>query len=442
MKKFIIEPTNERITAHSGLAIVGDLLYHTNLSQRFNKTKLAKMENPSISNGDVASSYIGLLCQGKSDFDDIEDFREDEFFRYALNIDNVPSSPTLRQRLDQAALSDDWKEILLEESADLIRRLHTSISPVYANDTPYVPLDVDVSPFDNSNTRKEGVERTYKGCDGYAPMLAYLGQEGYCVNAELREGSVHSQNGTPEFLQKTIELARQMTDQPLLVRMDSGCDSADNMKVCFQNEVDFIIKRNPRKETAEDWLAIAQAEGTCREVRPGKKVYTGYSLSTIKGTGVPIHIVFKVIERTIDANGQILLVPEIEFDTYYTSLLEPSSTIVELYKDHGTSEQFHSEIKTELDLERLPSGKFPTNDLVLHFGLFAYNLLRIIGQESLKADDAPLRKNVKRRRIRTVIQNIITLASKLVYHGRQWKLKVHKHHRWMPVFERLYYAFY
>lgn len=149
-----------------------------------------------------------------------------------------------------------------------------------------------------------------------------------------------------------------------------------------------------------------------------------------------------MIERTIDANGQILLVPEIEFDTYYTSLLEPSSTIVELYKDHGTSEQFHSELKTELDLERLPSGKFPTNDLVLHFGLFAYNLLRIIGQESLKADDAPLRKNVKRRRIRTVIQNIITLASKLVYHGRQWKLKVHKHNRWMPVFERLYYAFY
>lgn len=107
MKKFIIETTDERITAHTGLAIVGDLLHYTNLSQRLNNTKLDKTENPSISNGDVASSYIGLLCQGKSDFDDIEDFREDEFFRYALNIDNVPSSPTLRQRLDQAALSDD-----------------------------------------------------------------------------------------------------------------------------------------------------------------------------------------------------------------------------------------------------------------------------------------------------------------------------------------------
>ncbi|MGV0036717.1 MAG: hypothetical protein ACNYPE_17840 [Candidatus Azotimanducaceae bacterium WSBS_2022_MAG_OTU7] len=29
-----------------------------------------------------------------------------------------------------------------------------------------------------------------------------------------------------------------------------------------------------------------------------------------------------------------------------------------LYADHGTSEQFHREFKTDMDIERLPSGKF------------------------------------------------------------------------------------
>src|SRR5690606_18146781 len=138
--------------------------------------------------------YIGLLCQGKNDFDNIEPFREDEFFHYALNVRHVPSSPTLRQRMNQAALKDDWKTILLEESADLIRRLDATITPVMVDGLPYLPLDFDVSPFDNSNSEKEGVSRTYKGCDGYAPMLAYIGQEGYGVNVELREGSTHSQN--------------------------------------------------------------------------------------------------------------------------------------------------------------------------------------------------------------------------------------------------------
>jgi hypothetical protein len=62
-----------------------------------------------------------------------------------------------------------------------------------------------------------------------------------------------------------------------------------------------------------------------------------------------------------DQNGQILLVPDIEFESYWTTLdLEPEE-IIDLYHGHGTCEQFHSELKTDLDLERLPSGKFSTN---------------------------------------------------------------------------------
>lgn len=42
-----------------------------------------------------------------------------------------------------------------------------------------IPVDIDVIPFDNSKTHKEGVSRSYKGYDGYAPMMAYIGYEGY-----------------------------------------------------------------------------------------------------------------------------------------------------------------------------------------------------------------------------------------------------------------------
>ena len=38
--------------------------------------------------------------------------------------------------------------------------------------------------------------------------------------------------------------------------------------------------------------------------------------------------------------------------------------IIDLYADHGTHEQFHSEIETDMDLGRLPSGKIDTNYLV------------------------------------------------------------------------------
>jgi hypothetical protein len=74
----------------------------------------------------------------------------------------------------------------------------------------------------------------------------------------------------------------------------------------------------------------------------------------------------------------VLLVPDGEVETYWTSLSDDPRTVVK-YQAHGTSEQFHSELKAGLDLERLPSGKFQTNELVQLSGMMAYNLLRLIG---------------------------------------------------------------
>ncbi|GER72564.1 hypothetical protein BpPP18_06310 [Weizmannia acidilactici] len=258
---------------------------------------------------------------------------------------------------------------------------------------------------ENLTLLKEGVERTYKGCDGYAPMFAYIGQEGYCLNVEMRKGRVHCQNGTPDFIRKTMQSAKKLTDKPLLFRLDSGNDSRDNIVIFLENETNFIIKRNPRKEKAEDWLEIAQKHGMCCEEQEGKKVYLGHPTTIeVNGRQRTIRKVFKVIERTISRDGQIFLIPAYEFETYWTTLNVPSNVIISLYHDHGTCEQFHSEIKSELDLERLPSGKYETNGLILHFGVFAYNLFRMIVQESLKEQDAPLKKKAARRRIRTVIQ--------------------------------------
>jgi hypothetical protein len=80
-----------------------------------------------------------------------------------------------------------------------------------------VALDIDPSPFDNSGTKKEGVSWTYLKFDGYNPWFAYLGNEGYLVHCQLREGSQHCQDGMPQFLDETIAYARRITSAKLLV---------------------------------------------------------------------------------------------------------------------------------------------------------------------------------------------------------------------------------
>ena len=105
-----------------------------------------------------------------------------------------------------------------------------------------MPVDIDVTPFDNSKTKKEGVSRTYKGFDGYAPIMAYIGTEGYLVNTELREGRQHCQKGTPGFLKETLRLSRKLTENPLLIRMDSGNDAKENLGILLEAGVWYIIR--------------------------------------------------------------------------------------------------------------------------------------------------------------------------------------------------------
>ncbi len=103
--KFEIARTKEVLTPISGLACVGTLVDKTNLKTWLNKVKLHKPCGPDIKNGDIATSYIGLLCQGKNDFDDIDPFRNDKFFIMSMKNKNIPSSPTLRQRMDMTGNS-------------------------------------------------------------------------------------------------------------------------------------------------------------------------------------------------------------------------------------------------------------------------------------------------------------------------------------------------
>jgi len=444
MIKFELEQSEEALSSHSGLGLVGAALHRMQIHKQIDNVRLpGAKDDPIIPHSDVLKSYIGLLCQGKSQYEAIELFRDgDEFFPLALDIKVIPSCETLRQRLDQLGLlGESLTTLLKEKNLIMLKEVGVTLTPTLRE---LVGLDIDVSPLDNSKTNKEDVSRTYKGFDGYSPIFAYLGSEGYLVNAELRPGKQHCQNGTPAFLKETLRLARILSDDHWLVRMDAGNDAMENLTILMQEKVDFIIKRNLRRESSQKWLETARSQGEGKVIRDGKTVYCGSIFLprevTLDGKQEEreLRCVFEVTERTITADGQQLLIPQIEVDSFWTSLRDPEAVIIEQYHQHATCEQYHSELKNDMDMERLPSGKFKTNQLVLHCSMVAYNILRMIGQIANSGDHMPMRKRANRRRIRTVIQNLIYLAARLVSHARKRKLSFGKWSPWFPAYVSVY----
>ena len=169
-------------------------------------------------------------------------------------------------------------------------------------------------------------------------------------------------------------------------------------------------------------INLAMHEGQVHSPRPGKTVYTGSTRREREEIG-DVRLVYELTERT-SKKGQTLLLPEYKIFSVWTNLEKVSDAdILRLYRDRGTCEQYFAELKSELDLERLPSGKFSVNELFFQLGVLVNNMLRVLGESLLDSGVIGL-KRATRRRLRTIMQGMMYLGGRFVRHARRVVVKV------------------
>lgn len=413
---------SEEINSNGGFSFVKKQL-DGNAHMKDWDAALPAAPNSCYSTSAIVRSAIGLMTAGNSSYADIQKFRSDFLFCRIVG-GAAPSQETLRQRLDALA-EEDWQDILDANVSDQLSRAQPTRIDVEGE--KLIPLDIDVSVFEDTASHKEGVSATYRKVNGYAPIFCYAGREGFMVANELRPGSQHSENGAVEFLKRCIAIMLRAgyKANELLVRVDSGHDSSDFIKALEELEVKYLVKRNLRTESPEQLLDSIRFYETPEQVRPGKTIYRGVR-SDKRPAKFPDHqgvVVVEAIERTVLADGQVLLIPSVELSSWWTNLPYSVRQCVALYRDHGTSEQFHSELKSDMGIELLPSGNLKTNALVLGLATMAFNCLRFIGQAALEialppTDDEEEPAQV-RYRLRTVLLDFIKVGCKIVRHANQ-----------------------
>ena len=85
---------------------------------------------------------------------------------------------------------------------------------------------------------------------------------------------------------------------------------------------------------------------------------------------------------------------------------------------------------------------------MLSLGLMAYNVLRLCGQRALREqrrlpaeERAPLKKKVFRRRLWSVIQDLMYLAAQFLRHANRWRMVFHRNSPWGATWRCLYARF-
>ena len=443
-----ISTTSEKINGQGGLILVGRLLNKAcKLPELFSSQKLAP--NQLFSDCDILKTAIGLLSQARTHFSDVELFRgeESQMMQHGLDIKAIPSESRFRQLFNKIAKRTPAMDTLRQASQNLLK----SIKPtaIKVGEELFIPNDIDVTPLNNEGSNREDIGFTYKGFMGFAPIMSNLGKEGYLLHHELRPGVQHSQKDTPEFLEENFRLlAEHDLEHKVLVRLDSGFDSADTIQVLRDSGHSFLVKRNLRGEDKVKWLSLAKAHGDPEETpRKGKEVYYGTAEHCIPGgessSQEPLTCVYKVTERSIDRDGQALLIREIEVDLYWTNLAVSPQEVIAQYHDHATSEQFHSEVKSDMGIERFPSKSFLVNELFFMIGMIAYNILRVIDCRVMEnVNDWPVyyrKKGEKqlRRRVGSIIRDFILIASKVVKHAGKVTLKLAESWPWNKTLQKV-----
>ena len=78
MRPIQVKQLDYELTATAGLALVGHLL--KTVAPVLQEVDAALPVRTGVATGDIVRSYVGLLVQGKSDFDAIGGLRDDKFF--------------------------------------------------------------------------------------------------------------------------------------------------------------------------------------------------------------------------------------------------------------------------------------------------------------------------------------------------------------------------
>lgn len=394
---FKVEATEEMLTANAGLVLFGEFVRGLGL-RRWLKQEMPK---PGSRRGYEADAYVEplvlMLAGGGRSLEDLRTLKSDTALTTLLKLDVLPSTDAFGdwlRRTGAGAGLGGLDRINQRTVATRLRQIgitrHT--------------LDCDASQI---VAEKQSAQFTYKGEQGYMPMIGHLAEAGVVIHEEFREGNIAPATQNFEFI-KACEARLPRGHEVANVRLDSAGYQAGIFNYCEDTGKTFAIGGRLDKSTQQ---AIAEIPESAWKHYPDCAVAeTLHSMNETKKAFRLIVVRYKHQAELFDD------VPK--HHVIASNRAESTEATLVWYRQRGeVSENGIKELKIGFGMERMPCGQFAANAAFFRIGVIAHNLFVLFKHSALETD-------WQRHKVATVRWRLFHLPGKVVRHARAWVLKV------------------
>lgn len=280
-------------------------------------------------------------------------------------------------------------------------------------------IDLDATICETYGLKKQGADRVnYAQVRGYQPFLAVSAESGEIIHSRLRSGTAAPARGAGHFVAQSLRRARRLGHRgEIVLRADSGFYVEEVVAACQRHGARFSVSVRQFGNLAriigelpeEAWTPIPWGDGQA-EVAETEYLAFANRHHGPRRQGLPTRL---IVRRVLRQNRQLML-PGLGY-RYQAFITDRSGEMLELEADHrrhAVVEASIRQLKYDLGLNHLPSGRFAANAVWLSLNVIAHNLCRWLARLGL--GDLTLTAKSLRRRLYSV-------PGRLVSSGRrQW----------------------
>ena len=401
---FKLEITEEKITAHAGLAVFGEFVHATGILREVDNV----LKSPGSGAGYKPSRYVEpimlMLQGGGRTLEDLRVIRNDVALCELLGMKEIPSSDATGDWMRRKGKDEGLSGL------GAVRRLVVRRALNRDKATEYT-LDIDATQI---VAEKEVAKITYKGERGYMPIVGHLAENGLIVGEEFREGNEAPGARNLEFIKYCTG---QMPGGKRIARLraDSAAYQAGIINWCEEEESSLVQFAIGADMDSAVKAAIASIPlGSWSPYQDGHIAETVHSMNKTKKA-------FRLIVIRRPAQMDLLTGEERTSERYTviaSNRPETAQETVAWYNRRGdASENRIKDLKIGFGMERMPCGDFKANAMFFRLGTIAYNLFVLFKMSTLSGQW----RNVQ---VQTLRWRLYHAAGKVVSHGRGLILKV------------------